>query len=233
MVGGLVVGGLVVAASTPASSSISTGSTGSTSSASSASNTSSTSTSTSSTSTSAVVREPTQRVLVQVQPSTATISFSAADMATLVTEAGATVRLPVGKAEMTIEATGFQQIRQTVVIGPNTRLLERRLDPIGQLHRHRWDARTGSNPKQVSFTPDGLELWVPLLGSRGVDVFRTSDGLKLTTIDLGNKFGAVEVIFTRDGSRAYVSQIPIWRRAAAETPGHRLHAGGGRAALAH
>jgi YVTN family beta-propeller protein len=199
MVGGLAA----VAASPPASSSIGT------STIISISTVSSTSTSLPGTppGISVVVRQPTQRVVIQVHPPTATISFAAADMATLVTKSGATVRLPIGKSEMTIEATGFQLIRQTVVIGPNTRLLERRLDPNRQLHRHRWDARTGSNPKQVSFTPDGSELWVPLLGSRGVDVFRTADGLKLTTIDLGNKFGAVEVIFNRDGTRAYVSQM--------------------------
>jgi YVTN family beta-propeller protein len=78
--------------------------------------------------------------------------------------------------------------------------------PIGQLHRKLGEAKTGPNPKQVAFTPNGRELWTPLLGSTGVDVFSVPDLKKVARIPLG-KHGGVEVIFTRDGKRAYVSQM--------------------------
>jgi YVTN family beta-propeller protein len=78
--------------------------------------------------------------------------------------------------------------------------------PPGQLHRKLAEATTGPNPKQVAFTPNGKELWTPLLGSTGIDVFRVPDLQKIARIPLGTQ-GGVEVIFTRDGKRAYVSQM--------------------------
>jgi YVTN family beta-propeller protein len=117
-------------------------------------------------------------------------------------------RLSSGSYTVVMSAAGHQTVTETLVVPPVATLtLSRRLDPNGQLHRHLWEAQTGSNPKQVAFTPDSQELWVPLLGSRGVDVFRSADGKKLTTIKLGNAHGAVEVIFNKSGTRAYVSQM--------------------------
>jgi YVTN family beta-propeller protein len=152
-------------------------------------------------------RPPSVSITMQVYPPNAKLTFSAQDMETIAVKAGSTVKLPVGRADMVVEAPGYQTIRNAVVVIASMRVIARRLDPSGQLHRHRWDAKTGSNPKQVSFTPDGSELWVPLLGSRGVDVFRAIDGQKIATVNLGNQYGAVEVIFNRDGSRAYISQM--------------------------
>jgi YVTN family beta-propeller protein len=80
------------------------------------------------------------------------------------------------------------------------------LVPAGQLHRKLAEATTGPNPKQVAFTPNGKEIWTPLLGSTGVDIFRVPDLQKIARIPLGTQ-GGVEVIFTRDGKRAYVSQM--------------------------
>lgn len=78
--------------------------------------------------------------------------------------------------------------------------------PPGQLHQKLGEAKTGPNPKQVAFTPDGKELWTPLLGGTGVDVFRVPDLQRIARIPLGTH-GGVEVIFTRDAKRAYVSQM--------------------------
>ena len=76
----------------------------------------------------------------------------------------------------------------------------------GQLHRKAAETRTGPNPKQVAFTPDGAELWVPLLGAVGIDVYRVPTLERIARIPLGTK-GGVEVIFNRSGTRAYVSQM--------------------------
>ncbi len=168
----------------------------------------STSSSTSSSTTVAVRREPQTSVRVTLIPSAAVATFSAPDMATVSARSGSTIKLPVGSTQMAVSAPGFQRVTRSITITPGQpTTVSVRLDPVGQLHRHRWDARTGSNPKQVAFSPSGTELWVPLLGSRGVDVFRTSDGQKITTVGLGNNLGAVEVIFNRAGTRAFVSQM--------------------------
>ncbi len=76
----------------------------------------------------------------------------------------------------------------------------------GQLHRKLAETRTGPSPKQVAFTPDGTELWVPLLGAVGIDVYRVPTLERIARIPLGTK-GGVEVIFNRSGTRAYVSQM--------------------------
>ncbi len=76
----------------------------------------------------------------------------------------------------------------------------------GQLHRKLAETRTGPSPKQVAFTPDGTELWVPLLGAVGVDVYRMPTLERIARIPLGTK-GGVEVIFNHSGTRAYVSQM--------------------------
>jgi YVTN family beta-propeller protein len=76
----------------------------------------------------------------------------------------------------------------------------------GQLHRKIGETKTGPSPKQVAFTPDGTELWVPLLGAVGVDVYRVPTLERIARIPLGTK-GGVEVIFNRSGTRAYVSQM--------------------------
>lgn len=76
----------------------------------------------------------------------------------------------------------------------------------GQLHRKIAETRTGPSPKQVAFTPDGTELWTPLLGAVGIDVYRVPSLERIARIPLGSK-GGVEVIFNRSGTRAYVSQM--------------------------
>ena len=142
-----------------------------------------------------------------VQPRSSSVVVRTADLASVTAGAQGSVIVPVGRADVSISAPGYQVRSETLSAGNSGLTLTRRLDPNGQLHRHRYDVKTGSNPKQVAFNPSGTELWVPLLGSRGVDVFRAVDGAKITTIKIGDDHGAVEVIFNRDGTRAYVSQM--------------------------
>jgi len=87
-------------------------------------------------------------------------------------------------------------------------------DPASQLVRSVNRYATGRAPKQVAFTPDGKELWVTLLGGDGVAAHNAVSGAKLAGIRLGRHGGAVEVIFTRDGKTAYVSQMEtgtVWQ----------------------
>ena len=115
-------------------------------------------------------------------------------------------QVPVGEVKLTVLGSGYGERTDLIRISGDTKL-EQWLSPTGQLHHKRYEVKTGSNPKQVAFTPDGKQLWVTLLGSRGVQVFDTATGALLDVITMGSKGGAVEVIFNLNGTRAYVSQM--------------------------
>ena len=94
--------------------------------------------------------------------------------------------------------------------------------PAGQLHRELLAFRTGYQPKQVAFTPDGRQLWVTPLGSAlGVEVYDPATGRLEHRIKLG-QHGAVEVIFSRNGATAYVSQMETASVFAIDTHTYRV-----------
>jgi DNA-binding beta-propeller fold protein YncE len=148
----------------------------------------------------------THSLTVRTVPASAEVTVTASSGTIQAGRSPLTVTAAEGEVTLTIRHPGYEQrTEQLVLDGPTT--VTRWLDPAGQLLRKRYEVQTGSNPKQVAFTPNGKQLWVPLLGSRGVQVFDTASGAKLATIPLGATGGAVEVIFTKDGGRAYVSQM--------------------------
>jgi DNA-binding beta-propeller fold protein YncE len=110
-----------------------------------------------------------------------------------------------GELELTVARDGYNRLVERVTLDRH-RSLELWLDPAGLLHHKLGELRSGSNPKQVAFSPDGRELWVSLLGGRGVEVFDTRTMRKRKEIRLG-EHGAVEVLFTGDGRTVYASQM--------------------------
>lgn len=112
---------------------------------------------------------------------------------------------PGGRLQLSLAMDGFNTVQEEIVLDAD-RAVELWLDRKGLLHRSLGIATSGSNPKQVAFTPDGKELWVTLLGGRGIDVFEFPSRRRLSNIRLGQN-GAVEVIFTRDGKTAFASQM--------------------------
>jgi len=78
----------------------------------------------------------------------------------------------------------------------------------GQLVRHLFDIKGVPSPKGVAFSKDNKEVWVTSLlnKSRGVIVFDSLTGEKIKDINLEGG-GGVEVIFSADGKRVYVSQM--------------------------
>jgi len=69
----------------------------------------------------------------------------------------------------------------------------------------------GPAPKGVLIAPDNKEMWVSLLdGPPAVEVYDPLTGVKKSTIKL-NRYGAVEVAFSKDATRAYVSQMETAR----------------------
>ncbi|MFA6397581.1 MAG: YncE family protein [Candidatus Paceibacterota bacterium] len=63
-------------------------------------------------------------------------------------------------------------------------------------------------PKGAIFSPDGKEIWVTSLSNKkqGVSVFDSITGKKITSFNLNN-YPAVEVVFNKDGTRVYASQM--------------------------
>ena len=62
-------------------------------------------------------------------------------------------------------------------------------------------------PKGVAVTPDGTQAWVTALVTQpSIAAYDPRTGAVLGEVDLG-KNGAVEVIFSKDGKRAYASQM--------------------------
>ncbi|MFH0739658.1 MAG: YncE family protein [bacterium] len=81
-------------------------------------------------------------------------------------------------------------------------------DLPGQLVHHLFNINSVPAPKGASFSPNGQEIWATLLlnKSRGVAVFDAGTGKNIANINLANG-GGVEMIFAKDGSKAYVSQM--------------------------
>ncbi len=74
--------------------------------------------------------------------------------------------------------------------------------------RHLFDISGISDPKAVAFSPDGNELWATSLLNKksGVRVFDAHSGKNISSIVLEGG-GGVEIVFSSDGSKVYVSQM--------------------------
>jgi YVTN family beta-propeller protein len=77
-----------------------------------------------------------------------------------------------------------------------------------QIVNHLFNVAFAPSPKGLSFSSDSSEIWVTHLlnEKRGVTVFNSETGEKTKEINLENG-GGVEVIFSFDGTKAYVSQM--------------------------
>jgi DNA-binding beta-propeller fold protein YncE len=144
------------------------------------------------------------RLRVTTHPDGAALQIHAADGSSRKVHAPFTGNVAGPDVELTLSLPGFNTLDQAVDLHRN-RSLDLWLDPKGQLLHKLGQFDTGPAPKQAAFTPDGSEMWISDLGG-GVDVFDPGSGKRVAHIDLNGKSG-VEVIFTKDGSTAYVSQM--------------------------
>lgn len=79
--------------------------------------------------------------------------------------------------------------------------------PAGQLAQCHLRVDCGPGPKGVAFSPNGQQIWVSLLaGPPSVEVYNVQTGEKVHSLTLGTN-GAVEVVFSRDGKTAFISQM--------------------------
>ena len=84
-------------------------------------------------------------------------------------DASSAIALPPGLHRLIISRAGYFSKRLTIDL-QKPLLVEDRLDRIGSSLRRVSDIATGTQPKSVSFTPDGARLIVPLLGAAGIEV---------------------------------------------------------------
>lgn len=118
--------------------------------------------------------------------------------------------LPAGQVSVTLRAPGYNPAKTTAFIdGP--REFSLLMDPAGQIVKALGVYACGPAPKGVLIAPDNAEMWVSLLdGPPAVEVYDPLTGVKKSTIKL-NRYGAVEVAFSKDATRAYVSQMETAR----------------------
>jgi YVTN family beta-propeller protein len=116
-----------------------------------------------------------------------------------------TATISEGTVDVRVSLDGHETRTQRVDVTRDRRF-KWWLDPEGTLHHKVTQFKTGAAPEQVTFNPQGTQLWVSLLGGPGVEVYRPDTGERLAMIGLRGQ-GAVDVIFTADGTTAYASQM--------------------------
>lgn len=109
-----------------------------------------------------------------------------------------------GVATVEVSGEGFEP--EVATLGSDQASFTFWLDPPGQVLDKIIEFPSGAAPKQVAFRPGHDELWVTLLGGAGFEVYHPSTGDPMAAVELPHA-GSVEVIFNRDGSRAYISQM--------------------------
>jgi DNA-binding beta-propeller fold protein YncE len=82
------------------------------------------------------------------------------------------------------------------------------IDRPGQLVHHLFNIEQAPAAKGIAFNPANNEIWTTLLlnKEKGVSVFDSLTGEKVADINLANG-GGVEIIFSSDGSKVYISQM--------------------------
>lgn len=145
-----------------------------------------------------------QRVSIAAHPAKTRITCASGD-ATRSATGGVQGSLPAGPLTVTAEAPGYSPVRREVFLdGPLS--LDVWLDPVGQLVRTVSAFRCVPAPKGVAVTPDGSQMWVTALVTQPSIEAYDRAGRVIGKVDLGRS-GAVEVVFNRDGTRAYASQV--------------------------
>jgi DNA-binding beta-propeller fold protein YncE len=151
-----------------------------------------------------------QPLAVSSNPAGADYRIEASDGTVLVGQTPYEGELPAGPTVVTLSMAGYNEYRRELML-ETTETVSLWLDPEGQIV-HCLDVwESGPAPKGAAFTPDGSQVWVSFLaGPPSVQVFETATGDLLDEFTL-DEHGAVEVVFSPDGSRAYVSQMETAR----------------------
>jgi DNA-binding beta-propeller fold protein YncE len=145
-----------------------------------------------------------QPLTIKASPETVDFTITLQDGTTMTGTTPFTGEVPGGNIRVDFNKQGYNPKFKTVSLADPTSF-KVWLDPEGQLLESFVRFDCGDQPKQVAFTPDGKELWVTLLAGKGVQIFDSYTGTELDQLKFDAE--AVEVIFTKDGKTAYVSEM--------------------------
>ncbi len=169
-------------------------------------------------------------VMLDPLPQPVSVTAHPDDTAVAVIRDGKTVAADAGSVECTVPAG---PIRVTATLAGHNPIereyycdtpmsLEFWMDPEGQLVEGRGTMECAGAPKGVAFTPDGSQIWTTILnGPPSIEIYETATGRLLDEITLDDH-GAVEIVFTSDGSRAYASQMETARVYEIDTSTHQV-----------
>ncbi len=115
--------------------------------------------------------------------------------------------LSAGQMQVKLTLEGYQDLAREFFLDQDSDQIWR-LDQPDQLLLSQRTIGPVPSPKGVDFSPNGSEIWVTSLMNpkAGVFVFNAKTGEQIKSINLNDQ-GGVEVIFSPDGSKAYVSQM--------------------------
>jgi DNA-binding beta-propeller fold protein YncE len=119
--------------------------------------------------------------------------------------------VPSGRIRLNISYPGYNTLNETLTLDGDSRKFYY-LDRSGQLVHHLLDIDSVPSPKALAFSLDGSELWSTMLlnKKRGLGVYDAADGTSIADIVLDGG-GGVELVFSFDGSKVYVSQMETAR----------------------
>jgi len=145
-------------------------------------------------------------VAIATHPEGASCTLTTAAGQTLTGEAPFSAECSAGSVVLTLAMDGYNTYTREVFLDEALDL-DLWLDPAGMVVHALNMFSTAGAPKAVAVTPDKSEVWATILnGPPSIEIFDPLTGEKIGGIDLGTN-GAVEVVFSDDGTKAYASQM--------------------------
>ncbi|MDI6900644.1 MAG: PEGA domain-containing protein [Anaerosomatales bacterium] len=145
-------------------------------------------------------------VTLASHPEGATCTVTCADGQTFEGAAPFSAEVPAGPVTVSLSRDGYNTFTRELFLDEPF-ALDLWLDPDGQIVHALGMFSTSGAPKAVAITPDKSEAWATILnGPPSIEIFDPLTGKKVGEMDLG-EHGAVEVIFSADGTKAYASQM--------------------------
>jgi YVTN family beta-propeller protein len=150
------------------------------------------------------------KLSVTSRPAGASVTVTRSDGTVRSATTPCSLATSAGAVTVTIAKSGSNTFTQAMFVD-GARQLDVLLDPKGQLVHSLGSLTAKGAPKSVAVTPNGREAWAAILnGPPSIEIYDLQAMKKIAGIDLG-KYGAVEVVFNRAGTRAYASQMETAR----------------------
>jgi YVTN family beta-propeller protein len=140
------------------------------------------------------------------RPAGAAVTITRADGTSQTGKTPCSITTSAGPVTISIAKAGSNTFKQEVFVD-TVRSVDVLLDPEGQLVHSLGSLTAKGAPKSVAVTPDGKEAWAAILnGPPSIEIYDLATMREVGGVNIG-KYGAVEVIFNKAGTRAYASQM--------------------------